>query len=177
MSASTSAKRTRSSNRRRSCSSWPCFSVYDTGIILVGMHKVKSVTNGTEQCWLGKSALGILGRHFQLQGAQQEKNGKPSKSPARKLKKHAKRQQEQHNSTKTTEKAFGICDRMKRSGFSLKKKRVVISSSKIRYPLYAGRGGNVTDINKNFKKQMHSSLQCVFQIVLACLVCRGARCR
>ena len=49
---------------------------------------------------------------FKVSLTQQEKLEKNSKNPGRKHKKeHARRQQEQHNSTKTTQTAFGICGR------------------------------------------------------------------
>ena len=65
---------------------------------------------------LGEGVPGMHRRHFQLQEnpspenkGPKKKKQKTSKSPARKTQNHARHQQEQHHSTKTTLNAFGIC--------------------------------------------------------------------
>ena len=50
----------------------------------------------------------------------------------------------------------------------------MISSTKIRYPFYAGRGGGLTDINKIFRKE--SFLQQLYEQI-AFLVSCGTKCR
>ena len=53
---STSAKRRRPSSQRTFFCSYPCFGS-NADILLVGMHKVKSVIDGTEQCWTSRTKV------------------------------------------------------------------------------------------------------------------------
>ena len=52
------------------CSSWLYFWVHYMGIIVVGMHKVKSI-NGMEQCWASRTKVTEYMEFVELRASKQ----------------------------------------------------------------------------------------------------------